>query len=177
MDNILIPMIALCDIEESIPAMGIGCKKGDIFLFDPDNQLHQVLKDSNSFAEVDNSKCKFYCNFQPRLEIGNKEYEFGEEINTKNLNNTVLNNLAYIGYIKKVLKTSVKEKTKNTTTKKKKINSITYSKLAKDLNCKTADFKKIVVENLGYDIADMRKKVPALKLRKIKALFKKKSEQ
>lgn len=174
MDKILIPMIALCDIEESIPAMGIGCKKGDIFWFDPDNQVHQVLKDHNSFVELENDKCDFICNFQPRLEIGNKEYEFGEKINIKNLCDIVLTNLTYIGYIKKVLKTEDKKEIKTKT-----IPSITYTKLAKELGCKTPDFKKKVQEGLGYIIADMRKNVPATKVRKIKQLFKKnkKSEQ
>lgn len=170
MDKILIPMIALEDIEETIPAMGIATKKGDIFNFDPDNQIHQALKDSNVIKDIPNKECDFYCAYRPILNLGNQEYEYGDQIVTKNLNDTVLTNLTYIGYIKKVIKTKDNNKTKP----KKTIPTITYTKLAKELGIKSAEFKKQILEKLGYNIADMRKNVPVVKIRKIKNIFKNK---
>ena len=57
-DKIIIPMIAKEDIEESIPAMGIGCKKGEVFMYDPENQIHVNLKDNGVLADMPNDKCE-----------------------------------------------------------------------------------------------------------------------
>lgn len=172
MEEIIIPMIANEDIEESIPAMGIGCKKGDIFLYNPENQIHVNLKDNGVLKEVPNKKCDFICNFTPRLDIGNREYKFGEVVEQENIEPTTLYNLTYIGYLKKVVKENKNDSDNKSKEKvKPKTKTITYSKLAKEYDLKPKDFKAIILEKLGYNILDMRTNVPSTKLRKIKKVL------
>lgn len=178
-DKIIIPMIAKEDIEESIPAMGIGCKKGEVFMYDPENQIHVNLKDNGVLADMPNNKCDFICNFFPRLELGNHEYEFGEVVNQKNIDKTVLFNLTFIGYLKKVVKTEepkqkAEKKEKSQSKTKTNKNNITYTKLAKEYKLSAKDFKEKIAEKLGYNISDMRKNVPSVKLRAIKKILEKK---
>lgn len=81
MEKILIPVIANCDIEESIPYMGIGCKKGDVFMFDPNNEIHYALQENGCFTDISNDKCIFICKF-PNLNL-EKVYQLEEEIDIK----------------------------------------------------------------------------------------------
>lgn len=174
MEKFLIPMIALDDIQESIPAMGIGCKKGDVFMLDLDNEIHLELMDNNLFTEYPNNKCKFICKYVGGLQLGTHIYEYNEEIDTSELDDNILRNLYSINYIKKEIKKKTdnsKKSDKNKTVKKQE--TITYIKLAKKLEKSSTDFKKEVLELTGIEIKDMRKNIPNKEKKKIIEAFKK----
>lgn len=167
MEEILIPMIAKCKIEESIPAMGIACKKGDIFMFNPYNEIHVALYDSDLFKNIPKDQCTFFCKYIGGLNLG-KFYKYNEEIDTTELTEENLNDLCMLGYIKKVYnktKTNSKKSVKNKTTKKPV--SETYTSIARKFNKKSDEFKKAVFELTGIEIKDMRKKAPLKEYNKI----------
>lgn len=164
MNKILVPMIARHDIEESIPAMGIGCKKGDIFMFDPDNEIHVALYDSNMFKEVPNKNCIFTCMYVGGFQLGDERYDYKEIVDISNTSEEVIRNLYMIGYLKKELVKKTSDSKKSV--KNKKV-SETYTKLAKELGKSSKEFKKEVFELTGIEIKDMRKNIPAKEKKKI----------
>lgn len=172
MEQILIPMFATCNIEESVPATGIGCKAGDLFLFNPDNELHIELDDSGCFKPIPNSECEFYALYSP-LRIGDKVYHYDDLVDVSNVNDMLLDDLILIGYLKKVYNKVNKNKFPKTKNKSNKNNKpkVTYSSLAKELNIDPKQFKQLCLEVLDEKI-DMRKGVSKAKEKKIRASLK-----
>lgn len=167
MEEILIPMECLYDIPSLNHMSMPDYKKGDIFMFNPDHEVHVELYEHGVFKEVENNLCEFICQYLG-LNINGHIYKIGEKVADKDIEScdeSTLKNLYNIGYIQKKLinnkqdKKQVKKKTK--TTKAKNKPSETYSTLAKKLSKNKDEFKKAVLDSLGIDIKDMRKKVPS----------------
>lgn len=174
MEKFLIPMIALDDIQESIPAMGIGCKKGDVFMLDLDNEIHLELMDNNLFKDYPNDQCVFICKYVGGLALGDKIYQYNDEIDISNLTDDILRNLYSINYIKKEIKKKINNSQKSVKNNKiKKAKQVTYTQLAKQLNKNSKDFKKEVLELTGIQIKDMRTNIPNKEKKIIIEAFKK----
>lgn len=169
MEEILIPVECLYDIPSLNHMSMPSYKKGDIFMLNPDHEVHIELQEHGVFKEIDNNLCEFICKY-PSLVINKKTYEVNDKILKKDIDSfetETLKNLYYIGYIEKRLinkKKSNKKVSKNKTTKNKVAE--TYTMLAKKYGISTPDFKKTILEQAGIEIKDMRKKVP-LKEKKI----------
>ena len=108
MYNIIkVPMRVVDDIEE-IPRIYNDYSTGDIFMYDPDNGFHEKLLDYGLILHLEKDECEYYSDV-PILKFDGKEYLQYEKIDVSNVDINVLNNLAVLGQIKKVVKT--KERT------------------------------------------------------------------
>lgn len=174
-EEILIPMRCLYDIpslnEMSMPSY----KAGDIFLFNPFHEVHVELDEHGCFQELENKLCDFICQY-PQSNINGNIYNVGDKIASKDIENTdedVIRNLCYIGYIQKVVKKENKKPSvkNNKTSKAKKTNAETYTTIARKFAIDKDMFKKRLLDELGIEVKDMRKKVPLnLKKKIIKLL-------
>lgn len=136
---IKVPMRVI-DFIEDIPRIYESHETGDIFYYDPDNGFHEKLMDYGFLEHLKKDECKYFCDVFS-LNFDNKEYVQDEELDVKNVSIEVLNNLAVLGQIKKVLITKEKPVLKK------------YIQISKDLEFeKFADFKAKVKELCNIDI-------------------------
>ena len=128
--------IRVIDFIEDIPRIYESHETGDIFYYDPDNGFHEKLMDYGFLEHLKKDECKYFCDVFS-LNFDNKEYVQGEYLDVKNISIEVLNNLAVLGQIKKVLKRKEKQ----------------FIQISKDLEFEIfADFKAKVKELCNIDI-------------------------
>lgn len=171
MEQVLIPVRCRYDIPSLNPMSMPSYKAGDIFMFNPYHEIHVELDEHNCFEEIDNDLCNFICQY-PNVVLGTKQYKVGEKIADKDiklLQDEVIANLCYVGYIQKVLKSSSDNTAKKS--KAKKHPSETFTILAKQIGISKDEFKKKIFDELGIEVKDMRKKVPLKTKNKILKLF------
>jgi len=170
MEEILIPMEVKYHIE-SIEFSGVKeYQIGDIYYYNPDRYIDMELSDSGFFNPINSSKCNFYCN-TTELDFNGNTYEYGELLDIENVAEDALDNLCFIGYIKKKLKENnkeVKKEIKKTSikNKKRKAKTFKYSDVAKQLGIAFKDLKN-KASSLGLEIDKANDKISKTKMNKI----------
>lgn len=168
MNEILIPVEVKYYIE-NIEFSGVKEHNvGDIYYFNPDRYIDIELQDSGFFIPIDNSKCSFYCD-TTELDFNNKLYNYGEKLDIEGIADSTIDDLCYIGYIKKVVKSletseeKTKDKPKNKSKKKK---NFKYGDVAKKLDVAFKDFKSKAL-SLGIEIGKANDKIAKSKMTEI----------
>lgn len=135
---IKVPM-RVVDFIEDIPRIYESHESGDIFMCDPDNGFHQKLLDYGLLEHLKKDECTYLCDVFV-LKFDNKEYVNGEELDVSNVDINILNNLAMLGQIKKIVKAK---------------NSISFNNIYKEYKDrfnKFADFKKEIKELCNIEV-------------------------
>lgn len=177
MNEILIPVKCIYDIPSLNEMAMPSYKAGDIFLFNPFHEVHVELDEHGCFQELENDLCDFICQY-PQSNINGNIYQIGDKITNEDIEKTdedVIRNLCYVGYIQKILKKPTKKSSEknNKKQKAKKTTSETFATLARKYAIDKDVFKKKLLDELGIEVKDMRKKVPLkLKSKIIKLLGK-----
>ena len=173
LETIEIPVKCRFDIPSLNQMAMPSYKAGDIFLFNPYHEVHVELDEHGCFEEIDNNLCDFICQY-PNAVLGSKDYKVGEKIADKDikaLDENVIRDLCYVGYIQKILKTKTSSNNKSKNQKAKNSPSETYALLARKIGIDNATFKKTIFDELGIEVKDMRKKVPLKTKTKILKIF------
>lgn len=168
MNEILIPVEVKYYIE-NIEFSGVKEHNvGDIYYFNPDKYIDIELKDSGFFIPIDNSKCNFYCD-TTELDFNGKIYTYSELLDIDGIADSVIDDLCYIGYVKKVVKDSeavlpkVKSQDKPKAKKKK---NFKYGDIAKKLELAFKDFKSKAI-SLGIEVGKANDKIAKSKMTEI----------
>lgn len=102
MYNVIKVPMRVIDFIEDIPRIYESHETGDIFYYDPDNGFHEKLMDYGFLEHLKKDECNYFCDV-PVLKFNNKEYFQDELLDVENIDIEVLNNLAILGQIKKIL--------------------------------------------------------------------------
>jgi len=180
-NGICIPMLVIKPIENITYTSVEKYAIGDIFQYSINDVIHIALRESGFFKPIDNKDCKFICGYVG-LEMPDKTYDMGEEVNVAHISDDAIENLILIGYlikeyvgtksdinsdinINKITPKEIKPKVKSKSKSKSK--DKTYASLAKEMGIALGKFKKLYSEKFQKEIKDVKKNISKSKEKQI----------
>lgn len=158
-ENLTYPVFVVKKFEQITYTQIDNYEEGQVFEYNPIDQIHIALNEGGFFNQIPNSECEFKA--QRELSFGDLQFNTGDVIKFEQLPESRITDLYLAGFIKKIY-IGEKAKKKSPTIKKqnkkqtKKKTVLTYSKLAKELNLKPKQFKSLVKDRLDKNIEDMK---------------------
>lgn len=160
-ENLTYPVFVVKKFEQITYTQIDNYKEGEVFEYNPIDQVHIALNENGYFKQIPNSKCKFKA--QRELYFGEDEFKIGDLIKFEQMPESRIEDLYLAGFIKKIYLDSA-QKTKITNKKvvkvskgkPKKVNKNSYAKIAKELNLAPKKFKNLYFEKFNKEIEDMK---------------------
>lgn len=156
-ENLTYPVFVVKKIEQITYNKIDEYSDGDVFEYNPIDQVHIALNENGYFRQIPNSECIFKA--QRELNFGEDKFYTGDLIRFEQMPESRITDLYLAGFIKKLyLDNTQKPKIniKNLKEKSKKIKKNPYSKIAKELNLTPKKFKKLYFEKFNKEIKDMK---------------------
>lgn len=158
-ENLTYPVFVVKKIEQITYSKVDEYNDGDVFEYNPIDQVHIALNEHGFFRQIPNSECKFKA--QRELTFGENEFKTGELIKFEQMPESRIQDLYLAGFIKKIYNPNLnKELTKKVVKvskeKPKKVKKNSYAKIAKELNLAPKKFKTLYFEKFNKEIEDMK---------------------
>lgn len=169
-ENLTYPVFVVKKFEQITYSRVDEYKDGEVFEYNPIDQVHIALNESGYFKQIPNSECIFKA--QRELTFGEFEFNTGDLIEFKQMPEERITDLYLAGFIKKIYldnaqKTPTKNIVKSSKTKPKKVKKNSYSKIAKELNLTPKKFKNLYFEKFNKEIENMKHTVSKSNEKKI----------
>ena len=158
-ENLTYPVFVVKKIEQITYSKIDEYNDGDVFEYNPIDQVHIALNENGFFRQIPNSECIFKA--QRELTFGENEFKTGDLIKFEQMPESRIEDLYLAGFIKKIYSPNLnKQKTKKVVKflkqKPKKVNKNSYAKIAKELNLAPKKFKALYFEKFNKEIEDMK---------------------
>lgn len=157
-ENLTYPVFVVKKFEQITYSKIDEYKDGEVFEYNPIDQVHIALNEHGFFAQIPNSKCEFKA--QRELTFGENEFKTGDLIKFEQIPESRITDLYLAGFIKKIYLDNTQKPTKKSIKvlkeKPKKVKKNSYSKIAKELNLTPKKFKNLYFEKFNKEIKDMK---------------------
>lgn len=160
-ENLTYPVFVVKKIEQITYSQVDEYNNGDVFEYNPIDQVHIALNEHGFFEQIPNSECVFKA--QRELTFGEFEFKTGDLIKFEQIPENRITDLYLAGFIKKIYldnaqkeKISAKNIVKPSKAKPKKVKKNSYSKIAKELNLTPKKFKNLYFEKFNKEIESMK---------------------
>lgn len=160
-ENLTYPVFVVKKFEQITYSQVDEYKDGQVFEYNPIDQVHIALNESGCFKQIPNSECVFKA--QRELCFGEFEFNTGDLIKFEQIPESRITDLYLAGFIKKIYlgdvqkeKVFTKKYVKSSKPKPKKVNKNSYSKIAKELKLTPKKFKNLYFEKFNKEIEDMK---------------------
>lgn len=163
-ENLTYPVFVVKKFDQITYSQVDLYNEGDVFEYNPIDQVHIALNEHGYFRQIPNSECEFRA--QRDLTFGENEFRAGEIVKFEQIPESRIEDLYLAGFIKKIYLGDVQKKkeptqkvTKVSKEKPKKIKKSSYAKIAKELNLAPKKFKTLYFEKFNKEIEDMKQLV------------------
>src|SRR5574344_1130568 len=156
-ENLTYPVFVVKKFEQITYSRVDEYKDGEVFEYNPIDQVHIALNESGYFKQIPNSECVFKA--QRELAFGEFEFNTGDLIKFEQMPEGRITDLYLAGFIKKIYLDSKKEEKNNLKllkAKPKKVKKNSYAKIAKELNLTPKKFKNLYFEKFNKEIENMK---------------------
>lgn len=160
-ENLTYPVFVVKKFEQITYSKVDEYKDGEVFEYNPIDQVHIALNESGYFKQIPNSECIFKA--QRELTFGEIEFNTGDLIKFEQIPESRITDLYLAGFIKKIYlgntkvkKIATKKSVKVSKEKPKKVKKNSYSKIAKELNLTPKKFKNLYFEKFNKEIENMK---------------------
>ena len=147
-ENLTYPVFVVKKIEQITYSKVDKYNDGDVFEYNPIDQVHIALNENGFFKQIPNSECIFKA--QRELTFGENEFKTGDLIKFKQIPESRIEDLYLAGFIKKIYNPNLNKE------KPKKVKNNSYAKIAKKLNLTPKKFKTLYFEKFNKKIEDMK---------------------
>lgn len=158
-ENLTYPVFVVKKIEQITYSKVDKYNDGDVFEYNPIDQVHIALNENGFFKQIPNSECIFKA--QRELTFGENEFKTGDLIKFEQMPESRIEDLYLAGFIKKLYDSNLnkelpKKVVKVSKEKSKKVKKNSYAKIAKELNLAPKKFKTLYFEKFNKEIEDMK---------------------
>lgn len=163
-ENLTYPVFVVKKFEQITYTQVDEYMDGEVFEYNPIDQVHIALNENGYFKQIPNSECKFKA--QRELTFGENEFKTGDIIKFEQMPESRIEDLYLAGFIKKIYLGDIQKKkelpkkvVKVSKNKTKKVKKNSYAKIAKELNLAPKKFKTLYFEKFNKEVEDMKQTV------------------
>ena len=163
-ENLTYPVFVVKKFEQITYTQVDEYEDGEVFEYNPIDQVHIALNENGYFRQIPNSECEFKA--QRELTFGENEFRTGEIVKFEQIPESRIEDLYLAGFIKKIYlgdvqnkKEPAKKVVKVLKEKPKKVKKNSYAKIAKELNLAPKKFKNLYFEKFNKEIEDLKQLV------------------
>src|SRR5574344_787330 len=160
-ENLTYPVFVVKKFEQITYSQVDEYKDGEVFEYNPIDQVHIALNEHGFFKQIPNSECIFRA--QRELTFGENEFRTDDLIKFEQMPESRIEDLYLAGFIKKIYLGDIQKKkeptqkvTKVSKEKPKKVKKNSYAKIAKELKLTPKKFKTLYFEKFNKEIKDMK---------------------